>query len=257
MDSADSPSSEPWHNPDNSLGNPDNYRTSLTDIGLTSFSPDETKTYTLDIDLGRAVTGGRLVLWNYQNAEGGLLETKLQVLVTSDDSPPGDSGGWEKEVLSLEDVPTSDHYHIDFTPCTFRWIRFNLQAHNKHASQSQDFNLSTEGFDAIEIPIYGIDAALCAEERSLKVVTGGGVNQVEDILPRNNAYQPDVGGLKIPSDSGSTERKLFFWGTLAETEWEEVVLGWGYIAYVYDSNLSSNPPPSLPPSVNLVSLRRK
>lgn len=258
MDSGNTSSNPLWYDPDASLGNPDGNYTSPTESVLTPFEPDETKTYTLDIDLGRAITGGRLVLWNYQNAGGGLLETKLQVLVTSDDSPPADSGSWEKEVFPLEDVPTSDHYHIDFIPCTFRWIRLNLEAHNKHTSQSQDFNLSVERFDAIEIPIYGIDAALCTEGGGLKVVTGGGVDQEGTILPNNDAYKPlDTGGLKTPSDSGPTERRLFFWGTLAETEWTGSISGWQYIAYAYDDNLSSNPPPSFPPSVNLVSLRRK
>ncbi|GAG18714.1 unnamed protein product, partial [marine sediment metagenome] len=32
---------------------------------------------------------------------------------------------------------------------------------------------------------------------------------------------------------------------------------WDQITYVYDSDLVTTPPPSLPPSVNLVSLKRK
>jgi len=248
-----------WYNPDYSLGNPDSYYASPTPSGLTSFVPDETKTYTLDIDLGRLVTGGRIVLWNYEDADGGQLETSLQVWVHRDDPPPAYSSNWDLEVLQF---PDGDHissrpHSIDFTPRTFRWIRLNLQAHNKHETQTQEFDLSEERFDAVEIPLYGIDAALCAEEGSLKVATGGGVNQEDTILPNNDAYEPlDAGGLKTP---GGTNGRLFFWGTLAETEWTGSVSGWNYIAYVYDSNLSdpSNSPPSLPPSVNLVSLKRK
>ena len=97
----------------------------------------------------------------------------------------------------------------------------------------------------------------CRWRAVLATGTGGGVPQEESILPKNNAYQPDVGGLKIPSDSGLTQRRLFLWGTLAETEWTGNIPDWGYIAYAYDDNLSSNPPSSLPPSVNLVSLSKK
>ena len=246
-----------WYNPDYSLGNRDTMYTSPTESVLTSFAPEETKIYTLDIDMGRLVTGGRIVLWNYEDADGGQLETSLQVWVHRDDPPPAYSSNWDLEVLQF---PDGDHISspsrsIDFTPRTFRWIRLNLQAHNKHETQTQEFDLSEERFDAVEIPLYGIDAALCAEEGSLKVVTGGGVNQEDTILPNNDAYEPlDAGGLKTP---GGTNGRLFFWGTLAETEWTGSVSGWDYLAYVYDPNLSSNPPPSLPPSVNLVSLKRK
>ncbi len=246
-----------WYNPDYSLGNPDSYYTSPTASGLTSFAPDETKTYSLDIDLGRLVTGGRIVLWNYEDGDGGQLETSLQVWVHRDDPPPPYSSNWDLEVLQFPDGDhiSSPSHSIDFTPRTFRWIRLNLQAHNKHETQTQEFDLSEERFNAVEIPLYGIDAALCAEEGSLKVVTGGGVNQEDTILPNNDAYEPlDAGGLKTP---GGTNGRLFFWGTLAETEWTGSVSGWDYLAYVYDPNLSSNPPPSLPPSVNLVSLKRK
>jgi len=257
MDSGNTSSNSSWYNPDYSLGNPDNNYTSPTESVLTPFEPDETKTYSVDIDLGRIVTGGRIVLWDYQNESQAKLETTLQVWVTRDDSPPSSSSDWDEEVLPLQDVPTSDSYNIDFIPRAFRWIRLNLEAHNRHGTHSQEFDLSEEHFDAIEVPIYGIDAAVFAEEGSLKVVTGGGVAQDESILPNNNAYQPDAGGLKTPSDSGSFSQRLFFWGTLAEPEWTGIISGWGYLAYVYDPNLSSSPPPALPPSVNLVSLRRK
>ncbi|GAG62346.1 unnamed protein product, partial [marine sediment metagenome] len=148
--------------------------------------------------------------------------------------------------------------NIDFTPRAFRWIRLNLRARNTD-DDVDNFDLSKERLDAIESPIYGIDATLFAEEGSLKVVTGGGVDQEGTILPKNYAYEPDASGPKTPSDSGTSDRRLFFWGTLTEEEWTGSISGWNYIAYVYDSNLSdpSNSPPSLPPSMNLVSLKRK
>ena len=249
------PSNLPWYNPDNCLGNPDSEYTS-PESGSISFEPDETKIYTLDIDLGRVVTGGRVVLWDYNDADHAQLVTELEVWVTRSSSPPPVSSYWDENVLPLQDVPTGDPHHIDFTPRTFRWIRLNLHAHNTHV-QPQVFDLSDEYFDAIEIPVYGIDAALCADEGGVKVVTGGGVNQNAAILPNNHAHKPEVTSLRTPSDSGSFPQRLFFWGTLAEEEWTVSVPGWNYIAYAYDSNLRSNSPPNLPPSVNLVSLKRK
>lgn len=256
MDSGNTSSNPSWYNPDYSLGNPDNNYTSPTESVLTPFEPDETKTYTVDIDFGRVVTGGRIVLWDYQNESEAQMETTLQVWVTRDDSPPSSSSDWDEEVLPLEDVPTSDFYNIDFIPRAFRWIRLNLEARNGHI-HPQEFNLSEEYFDAIEVPIYAVDAALFTDNGALEVVTGGGMDQDERVLPNNNAYQPDGDELKAPNDSGNFSQRLFFWGTLAETEWTESIPGWGYIAYAYDDNLSSSPPPALPPSVNLVSLKRK
>ncbi len=242
------PSSTWSNNPEAALGNKDTVLT-YPGTGTISIPPDTTFTYTLDLDLGRLITGGRIVLWNYEEGGSGQIETKLDVFLSRDGT------AWNT-VLSGKD-PSGD-FHLDFTPQTFRWVRLELQVKNTHENQEQDFNLESEGFDAIEVPIYAVDAALFSENGSLEVVTGGGVVQVEDILPNNNAYEPEsTGGLKIPGDSGSYSQRLFFWGTLAETGWTESIPGWGYIAYAYDSNLSSSPPPSLPPSVSLVSLKRK
>ena len=248
-------SNYPWeNNPDGSLGDPDDSY-AYPGSGIVSLEPAgaNPKTYTLDIDLGRLITGGRIVLWDYQDGDSGQINTTLQVSVTRDDPPPAESSSWD-QVLPFTDV--DDTYHVDFTPLTFRWIRLDLKIWNDHP-QPQNFELSTEYFDAIEVPIYAVDAALFSEDGSLQVVTGGGVGQDQSILPNNNAYQPDADGLKEPSDSGSYSQRLFFWGTLGETEWTGNIPGWGYIAYAYDSNLSSSPPPSLPPSVSLVSLKRK
>jgi len=260
MASGNTPLNGSWYNPDYSLGNPDavNYTSPADSSGVTLGAGEE-KIYTLDIDLGRAITGGRIVLWNYQDAEDFVdnLETELQVWVTRQDPRPDESNNWDEEVLEFSDVNTTSSCNIDFTPRAFRWIRLNLRARNTD-DDVDNFDLSKERLDAVEIPLYGIDAALFAEEGSLKVVTGGGVNQNDTILPNNDAYKPlDAGGLKKPSDSGPSTPGLFFWGTLAEEEWTGSVPGWNSITYVYDSNLPSNSPPSFPPSVNLVFLKRK
>ena len=242
------PPTNPWTGSVNqSLGNWDG-NNATPGTGIISIPPDSTLTYTLDLDLGRLITGGRIVLWDYEEGGSAQIETKLDVFLSRD--------GTTWNVVLTGENPSGD-YHLDFTPQTFRWVRLELRVANTHQAQPRDFNLSSEGFDAIEVPIYAVDAALFTEDGTLQVVSGGGIAQDESILPNNNAYEPESTEPRTPSDSGSYSQRLFFWGTLAETEWTETISGWQYIAYVYDSNLSSSPPPSLPPSVNLVSLKRK
>ena len=235
------------NNPEAALGNPDGVLT-YPGTGIISIPSGITYTYIIDLDLGRLITGGRIVLWDYLDGEGPQIDTTLDLFLSRD------AASWNTAIV---DENPSSNYHLDFTPQTFRWIRLELKVENNHPLD-QDFDLSSEGFDAIEIPIYAVDAALFTQDGTIEVVTGGGVVQVEDILPNNNAYEPDADGeIKVPSDSGSYSQRLFFWGTLAETEWTDSIPDWGYIAYAYDSNLSSSPPPWLPPSVSLVSLKRK
>ena len=241
------PATDPWTGSiSQSLGNGDGSYATLGTATI-SIPPDTTLTYTLDLDLGRLITGGRIVLWDYLDGDGPKIDTTLDLLLSRD------AATWNT-VLTEEDP--DGNFPLNFTPQTFRWIRLELHVTNINPNP-QDFDLSSEGFDAIEVPIYAVDATLFTEYGTLQVVTGGGIGQDASILPNNNAYQPDTYGLKEPSDSGSYSQRLFFWGTLTETEWTESIPGWGYIAYAYDDNLSSSPPPSLPPSVSLVSLKRK
>jgi competence protein ComGC len=238
-----------WQDGSGALANPEDGNLTYPGTEIISIPPDTTFTYTLDLDMGRVVTGGRIVLWGYVDGEGGQIDTTLDLLLSRD------AASWNT-VLSAKDP--SGNFHLDFTPQAFRWVRLKLQVKNNHNINDLPFTLSSEGFDAIEVPIYAVDAALFSENGTIQVVSGGGMAQDESVLPNNNAYQPlDTGGLKTPSDSGSYSQRLFFWGTLAEPEWRGNIPGWGYIAYAYDSNLSSSPPPSLPPSVDLVSLKRK
>ncbi|KKK82587.1 hypothetical protein LCGC14_2801900, partial [marine sediment metagenome] len=232
-----------WQDGSGALANPGEGTSTYPGTETISIPSGVSNTYIIDLDLGKLVTGGRIILWGYQDGEGSQIDTTLDVFLSRD------AANWDS--ATVDENPSGD-YHLDFTPQTFRWVRFELEVENTHPTQDQDFNLSSEGFDAIEVPIYAVDAALFTEDGSLEVVTGGGMDQVESILPNNNAYQPDADGLKVPSDSGIYSQRLFFWGTLTETEWTESIPDWEYIAYAYDDNLSSSPPPSLPPSVNLV-----
>jgi len=245
---------EPWqNNPSAALANPDDVWT-YPGTGIISIPSGITNTYIIDLDLGRLITGGRIVLWNYEEGGSPQVITEVDIRLSRQDLPPYYPADWDFAILGLD--PPDGDYHIDFTPQTFRWVRLELRVENTNPNP-QNFTLSSEGFDAIEVPIYAVDAALFTEDGTLEVVTGGGVAQDESILPNNNAYQPESTEPRTPSDSGSYSQRLFFWGTLAEPEWTGNIPGWEYIAYAYDDNLSLNPPPSLPPSVNLVSLKRK
>lgn len=242
------PSSSWSNNPEAALGNQDTIWT-YPGTATISIPAGDTNTYTLDLNMGRLITGGRIVLWDYEEGGSQHIKTTLNLLLSRDGT------AWNT-VLSGKD-PSGD-FHLDFTPQTFRWVRLELQVKNSHSNNTLDFDLSSEGFDAIEVPIYAVDAALFTENGSIQVVTGGGIPQDASVLPNNNAYQPEsTGELRTPSDSGSFSQRLFFWGTLTETAWTGTISGWQYIAYAYDDNLSSSPPPSLPPSVSLVSLKRK
>jgi len=248
---------ESWYQPDYVLGNSDSNYASPTDSTGVTLPADGEKTYTLDIDMGKLVTSGRIALWDYKDAEETNLKTKLEVLITREDDPPADDSSWN-QILTYTNVGTTSPYLINFIPKTFRWIRLNLRAHNTDDSSEHTFDLSNEQLDAIEVALYGINACLFAENDSLKVVTGGEVDQDNSILPNNDAY-------KTCGTPSGTDGNLTFWVTLAECfhepidEWTGTGASskWPNIVYTYDSALASNPPPHLPPSVNLVSLRRK
>lgn len=243
-----------WQDGSGALANPGDGNFAYPGTTTISIPSGITNTYIIDLDLGRLVTGGRIVLRNYEEGGSPQVTTELDVRLSRQDLPPYYPADWDFAIIGLD--PPDDNYHLDFTPRTFRWIRLELHVTNTNPNP-QDFNLSSEGFDAIEVPIYAVDAALFSENGSIQVVTGGGIPQDESILPNNNAYEPESTVPRTPSDSGSYSQRLFFWGTLTETDWTGSIPDWGYIAYAYDNNLSSSPPPSLPPSVSLVSLKRK
>ncbi|GAH12055.1 unnamed protein product, partial [marine sediment metagenome] len=173
---------EPWqNNPGAARGNPD-YVLTYPGTGIISIPSGITNTYIIDLDLGRLITGGRIVFWNYEEGGSPQVTTEIDIRLSRQDSPPYYSADWDFAILGLD--PPDGNYHVDFTPQTFRWVRLELHVTNTNPNP-QDFTLSSEGFDAIEVPIYAVDAALFAEEGSLKVVTGGGMDQEGSILPNN------------------------------------------------------------------------
>lgn len=100
--------------------------------------------------------------------------------------------------------------------------------------------------DAVEIPITDMDEiAIFAENGSWYVISGNGASE------NNDQQEPFT--LNVAISEQNFEDMSKWDGTdplLEEATWND-------ITYTYDSSLKSNPPPSLPPSVNLVSLKRK
>jgi len=98
--------------------------------------------------------------------------------------------------------------------------------------------------DAVEIPITDMDGiAIFAENGSWYVIPGNGTS------PNNNQQEPFSLSVAI---SEQELEKMSKWndGSTGDADFDQMT-------YTYDAGLVTVPPPSLPPSVNLVSLRRK
>jgi len=97
--------------------------------------------------------------------------------------------------------------------------------------------------DAVEIPIRDMDRmAIFAENGSWYVIPGNGASAY------NDQQEPFTLGGALSQEELEDRTK---WNDgSGEADWSQ-------ITYVYDSDLATTPPPNLPPSVNLVSLKRK
>jgi len=126
----------------------------------------------------------------------------------------------------------------------FRYLRISLEG-----DEDADDDQGSLSIDSIEITLEGVEGgvAVFSEEENWAIIPGNGVNS------SNN--QP--AGLPLTFNGAFSEQR---WEE--KSKWDGTVSGdgqadWPNTIYRYDPNLSSNPPPSLPPSVNLVSLKRK
>jgi|GEM_PF-1624575 len=128
----------------------------------------------------------------------------------------------------------------------FRYLRISLEG-----DEDADDDQGSLSIDSIEIILEGVEGgvAVFSEEANWAIIPGNGVNS------SNN--QP--AGLPLTFNGAFSEQR---WEE--KSKWDGTVSGdgqadWPNTIYRYDSNLSdpSNSPPSLPPSVNLVSLKRK
>jgi len=138
-------------------------------------------------------------------------------------------------------IPSSSSYAR-----VFRYLRISLEG-----DEDADDDQGSLSIDSIEITLEGVEGgvAVFSEQENWAIIPGNGVN------PSNN--QP--AGLPLTFNGAFSEQR---WEE--KSKWDGTVSGdgqanWPNTIYRYDSNLSdpSNSPPSLPPSVNLVSLKRK
>ncbi|TET44432.1 hypothetical protein E3J59_05085 [Candidatus Aerophobetes bacterium] len=105
---------------------------------------------------------------------------------------------------------------------TFRYVKLWLK--NTHDSDSYAVY-----FDAVEIPLTDLNAVCFAQNKSWAVISG------------------NISGYPFTVN-----------GAISENQFEQSsnwAINWPNITYTHDSTLASNP--ALPPSVNLVSLKRK
>ncbi|MFQ5822040.1 MAG: hypothetical protein ACE5I5_18800, partial [Candidatus Heimdallarchaeota archaeon] len=136
-------------------------------------------------------------------------------------------------------IPSSSSYAR-----VFRYLRISLKGDG-----DADDDQGSLSIDSIEIILEGVEGgvAVFSEEENWAIIPGNGVNS------SNN--QP--AGLPLTFNGAFSEQRLE-----EKSKWDGTVSGdgqadWPDTIYRYDSNLSSNSPPSFPPSVNLVSLKRK
>ncbi|MEA3485524.1 MAG: hypothetical protein U9R03_02330, partial [Candidatus Aerophobetes bacterium] len=110
----------------------------------------------------------------------------------------------------------------------FRYVRLTLDGGGTGEGNME--------IDSLEVILEGIEGgvAIFSEEAEWGIIPGN-VNQSS--------------GLPLTFNMSLSEKSLE-----DKSKWDSK---WPNIIYTYDSNLPSNPPPQLPPSVNLVSLSRK
>jgi len=176
------------------------------------------------LDLGQNVTTDRIRLKkiNFPLEAVGLLTLKVYGSnnATANIVPPGDQefgSGYSAEIIN-GDV----NFERIGGSYTFRYVKLWLK--NTHDSDSYSVY-----FDAVEIPLTSINAVCFAEDNSWAVISG------------------NISGYSFTVNGG-----------IAENQFEESsnwFTNWPSITYTHDSSIAS--PPALPPSVNLVSLKRK
>ena len=205
-----------------SWSNPENIRGESDNNQMgTTVSPPSTNIAVLD--LGQNVTTDTVRLKKVNFPAAGVYLT-LKVYGSNDTTPSiaGDEqfGSGHSTEISNDDVDferTGGSY-------TFRYVKLWLDN-----ADPNPLNSYSVYFDAVEIPLTSVNAVCFAEDKSWAVISG------------------NMSGYPFAMNGG-----------IAENQFEESSnwsANWPGIAYTHDSSIGS--PPALPPSVNLVSLRRK
>jgi len=173
------------------------------------------------LDLGQSVTTDKIQLKKLNFPDAAVYLT-LKVY-GSNDNTANIVAGDEK---FGPDYSTTINDDVDFERTggsyTFRYVKFWL--YNIHDSDSY-----LVYFDAVEIPLTSINAVCFAEDNSWAVISG------------------NISGYSFAVNGGIAENQFE-----QSSNW---FTNWPSITYTHDSSIAS--PPALPPSVNLVSLKRK
>ena len=180
------------------------------------------------LDLGQNVTTDRIQLKKLNLPDASPYLT-LKVYGSNDSTPSYVTGDqqygsdWTTEING--DPPDFIRGEGSYT---FRYVKLWLR--NTHTSDSYPVY-----FDAVEVPLTvealltSINAVCFAQDNSWAVISG------------------NISGYSFTVNGGVAENQFE-----QRSNW---FTNWPSIAYVHDSNIAS--PPGLPPSVNLVSLKRK
>jgi len=192
------------------------------------------------------VTTDRIILQgcNYEVHENKTLNFTAEVKLL-------EGGDWQP--LTITSIPPFPTFPISGpdsgygtivleTPPTFRsFSRIRLTA---IGGDTGDDPAGWIQVDAVEVPITDMDRmAIFAENGSWYLIAGYGASE-------NNDQQEPFTLNGALSQEELEEMTKWTDGSGREADWDQ-------ISYVYDSDLVTTPPPALPPSVNLVSLRRK
>ncbi|MBA7634152.1 hypothetical protein ES703_41731 [subsurface metagenome] len=213
-------SGDPWNNQSNIRGEPDNDGTTGNNQMDITVSFESTDIAVLD--LGQKVTTDtiRLKKLNFPDAGGSLT---LKVYGSNDDTAsivPGDQefgSGYSTEIIN-------DDVDFERTEGSYAFRYVKLWLENTHDSNSYPVY-----FDAVEIPLTDLNAVCFAQNKSWAVISG------------------NISGYPFTVNGAISENQFE-----QSSNWS---INWPSITYTHDSTLTSNP--ALPPSMNLVSLKRR
>ena len=174
------------------------------------------------LSLGQKVCTDKVTLKKVDVPDTGG-ELILRIYASNDNTPSIMTDdvqfGSDYSAMTMDDDIT---FVLGVDSLTFKYIKFNLQ----NNSTTTDYTVS---FDAVEVQLTEISAVCFAQNKSWAVISG------------------NISGYPFAVN-----------GAISENQFEQSsnwAINWPNITYTHDSTLASNP--ALPPSVNLVSLKRK
>jgi hypothetical protein len=206
-----------WNNQDKIQGESDGILNRM-DITVSKGTTQDTAV----LSVGQKVCVQKIILKNINLPESGD-DLILRIYASNDSTPSIMSNDVKFDSNYIAETIDEDIiFDREAGPLTFRYIKLNLQ----NNSATNDY---TARFDAVEVQLTEINAFCFAQDNSWAVVSG------------------NLSGYPFIVNGAISENKLEH-----NSNWSS---NWPSITYTHDSTLPSNL--ALPPSVNLVSLKRK